>query len=93
MSKACSGCWSAAKENRERIAVRRTLRVLALLPRSSSRWVRNAENHVRGQVVQWSIEGGLPPCCWTLNAGLAPARCAACGMVPEPQDVMVGRGH
>ena len=42
ISAACSGARSDAYRNSARIAVSRALRVAALLPRSSSRWVRNA---------------------------------------------------
>jgi hypothetical protein len=41
-SAACSGWRSAAKRNSEWIAARRVLRLRALLPRSCSRWSRNA---------------------------------------------------
>ena len=42
ITSACSGWRRAAKRNSDRIAARRTLRVLAVLSRSCSRWSRNA---------------------------------------------------
>ena len=56
MTAACSGWRRAAKRNSEWIAASRALRVRALLPRSCSRWSRNAP--ISGGVEVADVERG-----------------------------------
>jgi hypothetical protein len=60
MMAACSGLHSAAYRNRERMAVRRALRVRAPLPRSASRWSRKAQMRSASRSSHASEDGGLP---------------------------------
>ena len=64
ISSACSGWWRAAKENSDRIAVSRTLRVRTLLCRSVSRWLRNAVIEAASRSSQSSRVGSFPLRWW-----------------------------
>ncbi len=66
MSAACSGWRSAANRNSEWIAASRALRVRALLPRSCSRWSRNAAISGASRSAMSSWLGGLPV-RWAVN--------------------------
>ena len=74
---ACSGWRSAANRNSEWIAASRALRVRTLLPRSCSRWVRNAATSVGVEV------GDVEPARRLAGALLGEAQ-------QQPQRVAVG---
>jgi hypothetical protein len=58
----CEGSWNAAQRKKERMAVRRTLRLLALLPRCFSRSSRNAQTNGASISESSKLEGGLCRC-------------------------------
>jgi len=63
MSRACSGCWSAAKENRERIAVRRDVAGSGAVAALVLQVVEERRDHVprSGSSPVQRPRGGLPP--------------------------------
>ena len=60
ISAACSGACSDAYRNSARIAVSRALRVVALLPRSFSRWAGNAPMSAASRSPRSSCAGSFP---------------------------------